>query len=206
MSLDTKHHSSFKESLFFLQAQHEHQQHRLVPADVWQRHRRAADAELALGERLVSLQLLQHQSVHDPQDEDQIWRNTVQVSHYCTCTAAISQFKSELHTLYILFVFVFLRNEYLYSARMHKIIKSDWEDVYNVRKRFVFQINAVLLNFLFICESWKIQCISVSLKYWTTLIIIRNVSRAVNQYIIMISEETLKTGVMMLKIQLWSQT
>jgi len=36
----------------------------------------------------------------------------------------------------------------------------------------------------------------------STLIIIRNVSGAVNQYIIMISEDhvTLKTGVMMLKI------
>ncbi len=46
-------------------------------------------------------------------------------------------------------------------------------------------------------------------KYWAAqlfpaLIIIRNVSWAVNQYIIMISEDhvTLKTGVMMLKIQL----
>ncbi len=27
-------------------------------------------------------------------------------------------------------------------------------------KRFPLQINAVLLNFLFICESWKIKCIS----------------------------------------------
>ncbi len=39
------------------------------------------------------------------------------------------------------------------------------------------------------------------------IIIIRNVSWAANQHIIMISEDhvTLKTGVMMLKIQLWSQ-
>ncbi len=44
-------------------------------------------------------------------------------------------------------------------------------------------------------------------QLFSTLIIIRNVSWAVNQYIIMISEDhvTLKTGVMMLKIQLWSQ-
>ncbi len=41
----------------------------------------------------------------------------------------------------------------------------------------------------------------------STLIIIRNVPSAVNQHIIMISEDhvTLKTGVMMLKIQLGSQ-
>ncbi len=30
--------------------------------------------------------------------------------------------------------------------------------------QFLFQINAVLLNFLFICESWKIKCITVSTK------------------------------------------
>ncbi len=44
-------------------------------------------------------------------------------------------------------------------------------------------------------------------QLFSTLIIIRNVSWAANQYIIMISEDhvTLKTGVMMLKIQLWSQ-
>ncbi len=75
---------------------------------------------------------------------------------------------------------------------------------------FIFQINAVLLNVLFICESWKIKLITVSTtKYWAapTLIIIINVSWAANQHIIMISEDhvTLKTGVMMLKIQLLSQ-
>ncbi len=66
-----------------------------------------------------------------------------------------------------------------------------------------------LLHFLFICQSWKIICSTVSTEIWTaqlfsTLIIIRNVSWAVNQYIRMISEDhvTLKTGVMMLKIQL----
>ncbi len=41
-------------------------------------------------------------------------------------------------------------------------------------------------------------------QLFSALIIIRNVSRAVNQYIIMISEDhvTLKTGGMMLEIQL----
>ncbi len=54
----------------------------------------------------------------------------------------------------------------------------------------------------------KINCITISTKtqfarLFPTLIIIRNVSWAVNQHIIMISEDhvTLKTGVMMLKIQ-----
>ncbi len=43
-----------------------------------------------------------------------------------------------------------------------------------------------------------------AVRLFSTLIIIRNVCWAVNQYIIMISEDhvTLKTGVMMLKIQL----
>ncbi len=43
-------------------------------------------------------------------------------------------------------------------------------------------------------------------RLFSTSIIIRNVSWAANQHIIMISEDhvTLKTGVMMLKIQLWS--
>ncbi len=51
-----------------------------------------------------------------------------------------------------------------------------------------------------------------SQKYWaaqqvSSLITIRNVSWAANQHIRMISEDhvTLKTGEMMLKIQLWSQ-
>ncbi len=40
---------------------------------------------------------------------------------------------------------------------------------------------------------------------FSTLIIIRNASWAVNQHIRMISEDhvTMKTGVMMLKIQIW---
>ncbi len=59
--------------------------------------------------------------------------------------------------------------------------------------------------FLFFCESWKIKCIPYeAAQLFSTLIIIRNVSWAANQHIIMISEDhvTLKTGVMMLKIQL----
>ncbi len=72
-----------------------------------------------------------------------------------------------------------------------------------ILKRYVFQINSVLLNFLFISESQK-YCAA---RLCSTLIIIRNVSWAANQHIIMISEDhvTLKTGVMMLKIQIWSQ-
>ncbi len=44
----------------------------------------------------------------------------------------------------------------------------------------------------------------ICFQLFSTLIIIRNVSWSVNQHIIMISEDhvTLKTGVMMLKIQL----
>ncbi len=69
------------------------------------------------------------------------------------------------------------------------------------------------IYFLFIKESWKkyhrFQKKQKTKKkqaaqLFPTLIIIRNVSWAANQHIIMISEDhvTLKTGVMMLKIQL----
>ncbi len=69
-------------------------------------------------------------------------------------------------------------------------------------QRLPFQIIAVLLNFQFIKESWKILCIMVS-----TLFNIDNDQKGFlsrNQHIIMISEDhvTLTTGEMMLKIQL----
>ncbi len=66
----------------------------------------------------------------------------------------------------------------------------------------IFQINIVIFNFLFIKESWKIitgHKQYEAAKLFPTLII--------NQHIRMISEDhvTLKTEVMMLKIQLWPQ-
>ncbi len=79
-------------------------------------------------------------------------------------------------------------------------------------KIFIFQINAVLLKFYSSKNPEKLKVSRFPQKYcaaqlFSTLIIIRNVSWAVNQHIRMISEDhvTLKTGVMMLKIQLWSQ-
>ncbi len=81
-------------------------------------------------------------------------------------------------------------------------------DTFIMLQNIRFQIKAVLLKFLFIKECRK-QLSQFLQKYcaaqrFSTLIIIRNVSWAVNQYIIMISEDhvTLKTGVMMLKIHL----
>ncbi len=75
--------------------------------------------------------------------------------------------------------------------------------------------NKCCFNFLFIKESWKIKYITVYTKIFSRtivfnnncLIIIRNVSWAANHHIRMISEDhvTLKTGVMIQKIQLWSQ-
>ncbi len=69
-----------------------------------------------------------------------------------------------------------------------------------------FKIKAVILNFLFIQNT---QNIKKTPKYeaaqqFSTWIIVRNISWAVNQHIRLISEDhvTLKTGVMMLKIQL----
>ncbi len=80
----------------------------------------------------------------------------------------------------------------------------DWSKV-TVKTFIKFQ--KVLLYFLFIKKSWKIYNDHAQ-KYEAAQlfsVIIRHVSW--NLHIIMISEDhvTLKTGVMMLKIQLWSQ-
>jgi len=47
------------------------------------------------------------------------------------------------------------------------LIKSDSKDIYNVTKDF-FQINAVLLNILFIKESWN-KCIYKNINSTTVL-------------------------------------
>ncbi len=56
---------------------------------------------------------------------------------------------------------------------------------------YQFHINAVLLNFVFIWESWKIKCIMVSTTFPTLIII--NVSWAANQHIRNISEGSCDT-------------
>ncbi len=70
--------------------------------------------------------------------------------------------------------------------------------------RFHF-LNAILFNILFIKKllSWFPQKYEAA-QVFSTLRIIRHVSLSENQCIIIISEDhvTLKTGVMMLKIQL----
>ncbi len=65
-------------------------------------------------------------------------------------------------------------------------------------KKGCIKLQTVLLNFLFICESWKIKCITVSTKILcsTTVFNIdhnRNVSWAVNHHIRMISEGSCDT-------------
>ncbi len=65
-------------------------------------------------------------------------------------------------------------------------------------QKIIFQINAVLLNFLFIKESCKITYYGFHKKYeaaklFSKLIIIRNVSWTANQYISMISEGSCDT-------------
>ncbi len=78
------------------------------------------------------------------------------------------------------------------------MIKSDSKDTYDVTKDFYFQINAVLLNFLF-KESWKKKIYHCFHKRYLAeqlflLLIIRNVSWAENQHIRMISEGSCDTG------------
>ncbi len=94
---------------------------------------------------------------------------------------------------------------YLHKNTCFKLIKSGSKDIYHVTKP-IFQINVELPIHQRIMK--KIYH-SFHKKYeaaqlFSTLIIIRNVSWAANLHIIMISEDhvTLKTGVMMLKIQL----
>ncbi len=67
--------------------------------------------------------------------------------------------------------------------------------------------NVYLLNKIIYCIISIWMVVYHGLHKNTVLIIIRNVSWAANQHIRIISEDhvTLKTGVMMLKIQLWSQ-
>ncbi len=68
--------------------------------------------------------------------------------------------------------------------------------IYNVTKKYIFQIKSVLLNFLFIKESWKIKCISTKIFGSIAVFNIyinQNVSRAAYQYIGMISEGSCDT-------------
>ncbi len=67
-------------------------------------------------------------------------------------------------------------------------------------------MNAVLLNFIFTTVTRNIKSITVPNKNMKQHNCFQHVSWAVNQYIIMISEDhvTLKTGGMMLKIQLYN--
>ncbi len=73
-----------------------------------------------------------------------------------------------------------------------KLIKSGSKDI-------LLWINAVLLTFLFIKESWKNEMYHIFHKnmkqhnFFLTLIIVRNVSWAANQHISMISERSCDT-------------
>ncbi len=80
-------------------------------------------------------------------------------------------------------------NTFIQKRRI-KFIKSDSKD-FCVTKKYIFQLNAVLLNFLFIEESWK-KCITVLSQLFLALII-SNVSWAPNQHIRMISEGSCDT-------------
>ncbi len=88
-----------------------------------------------------------------------------------------------------------------------KLLKSDSKDIMLQK----ISISNKCCSFELSIHLWimKNRLVGFPQKYWaaqlfSTLIIIRNVSWAANQHIRMISEDhvTLKTGVMMLKIQL----
>ncbi len=80
-------------------------------------------------------------------------------------------------------------------------IRSNGEDMLYCYKIFIFQLNAVLLNLVLIKKKHFPQKYEAAQLFSTLMLIIRNVSE--KQNIRMISEDhvTLKTGVMMLKIQ-----
>ncbi len=58
--------------------------------------------------------------------------------------------------MYILFsIFEFEGKQIMLSyiqQRYIKLTKSDIKDIYNIKKIFIFQLNAVLLNFLLITD------------------------------------------------------
>ncbi len=75
------------------------------------------------------------------------------------------------------------------------ISKEKWHERHlQCYKTCVFQINTVILNVLFIKGSWK-KCFMISIQQ----------KLFSNQNIRTISEGSVKTAVMMLKTQLWSQ-
>ncbi len=64
-----------------------------------------------------------------------------------------------IYTVYILYIYIyiyifFFLNEIntFMQQQCNKLIKGDSKDIYIVTKIFIFQINAVLLNFQFIKE------------------------------------------------------
>ncbi len=65
------------------------------------------------------------------------------------------------------------------------------------KERFLFQINAVLLKFLFkesrFCTKKKVPSNIKQHNFFSTLILIRNVSCVPNQHIIIISERSCDT-------------
>ncbi len=77
------------------------------------------------------------------------------------------------------------------------LIKSDSKDIYNVKKRFYFN-KCCSFELLFVKESWNKMYYSFHKKYeaaqlFSTLIINRNVSWALNQHIRLISEGSCDT-------------
>ncbi len=93
------------------------------------------------------------------------WRWCRSVFHKCvhTHTHTHLQFLLLLGprlTLSIISVFFFTKDILNWSKVLQKIMLC--------YKRFLFQINAELLNFLFIKESWKIKSSMVSTKTWSS--------------------------------------
>ncbi len=98
------------------------------------------------------------------------------------------------------YFFFFKKLILLFSKDTLNWPKIDSKDIYNVKKLFLFQINAVLSNFLSIKGYWK-QCITVSMKIWSSTIVfnIDNNQKcfwffwAANQHIRIISEGSCDT-------------
>ncbi len=98
--------------------------------------------------------------------------------------------------------FIFLNILIFFTEEGCIQLVGDSRDIYNVTKYFYLKKKLFFWTFYLSKnpekKSWKIKCITLSTKMFSTqlfstLLIIRNVSWAANQYIIMISEGSCDT-------------
>ncbi len=139
------------------------------------------------------------------------WRILINKMHQFPQKYEAAQLFSTLIMIWEMFLEQTQNNMYTFYSFIHSFIYNYVFVFIHLLKKIVLLSRKDSLNWtLFNKESWKNKCITIfTKKYWAAQLFStsRNVSWAANQHIRMISEDhvTLKTGVIILKIQLWSQ-